>query len=94
MTGEYEYHAYISNSDETRELRCWVNNLMQEKFEMKRNLRLFLKQRDLPVGEIYATIDGATQKCRKIILVLSSEFLNLPECQYEISTAYEMFLGM
>jgi hypothetical protein len=62
---------------------------MREELEHRRGLNLFIHQRDmLGGGYITERIDEAMRRCRKTVLVLSSEFLASRTCLYEAWSAH------
>ena len=89
LNDDYEYDAFIAYSDETPEVRRWVNVTMQTELEQNRGLRLFLHQRDLLGGGLLLErIDDAMRRCRKTVLVLSPEFLRSRICLYQAWSAH------
>ena len=89
LNDDYEYDAFVAYSDETPEVRRWVNVTMQTELEQNRGLKLFLHQRDLlREGFLLERIDDAMRRCRKTVLVLSPEFLQSRICLYEAWSAH------
>ena len=89
LNDDCEYDAFIAYSDETPEVRRWVNVTMQTELERNRGVELFIHQRDLLGGGfLLERIDDAMRRCRKTVLVLSPEFLRSRVCLYQAWSAH------
>ncbi|MEW8547771.1 MAG: toll/interleukin-1 receptor domain-containing protein, partial [Candidatus Thiodiazotropha sp.] len=88
------YDAFVSYSghDEKFIIRELVPYLEEPKHN-REGFRLCLHHRDFPVGApIAETIISAVQTSKRIIIVLSDNFLKSEWCQYEFQTAHLQLL--
>ncbi|CAC5361301.1 SIGIRR [Mytilus coruscus] len=87
-----EYDAYVAYCDGDYN---WVYGPLRLFLEERRNYKLRLSDRDVLAGEhrLFA-ITNSIQKCRKIILVISKEFVNNDWAYHEATVGVEHFLGL
>ncbi|CAG2252692.1 unnamed protein product [Mytilus edulis] len=88
-----EYDAYVAYCDGDYE---WVYGPLRIFLEERRNFKLLLLDRgDVLAGEhrLFA-LNNSIQKCKKIILVISKEFVNNDWAYYEATVGIEHFLGL
>lgn len=83
---EFEYDAFIVYSSADKN---WVHNRLQEEIEENRGHKLFLYLREiLPYELLLDRLDQKMSECRKVILVLSAEFLKSEHCLYDALMAH------
>ncbi|XP_052083069.1 toll-like receptor 4 [Mytilus californianus] len=90
---ELEYDAYVAYCDGDYK---WVYGPLRLFLEERRNYKLLLQDRgDVISGQhrLFA-ISNAIPKCKKIILVISKEFVNNDWAYYEATVGIEHFLGL
>ena len=88
-----EYDAYVAYCDGDYE---WVYGPLRIFLEERRNYKLLLLDRgDVLAGEhrLFA-LNNSIPKCKKIILVISKEFVNNDWAHYEATVGIEHFLGL
>ncbi|VDI78666.1 Hypothetical predicted protein [Mytilus galloprovincialis] len=88
-----EYDAYVAYCDGDYE---WVYGPLRIFLEERRNFKLLLLDRgDVLAGEhrLFA-LNNSIPKCKKIILVISKEFVNNDWAYYEATVGIEHFLGL
>ncbi|VDI32391.1 Hypothetical predicted protein [Mytilus galloprovincialis] len=88
-----EYDAYVAYCDGDYE---WVYGPLRIFLEERRNYKLLLLDRgDVLAGEhrLFA-LNNSISKCKKIILVISKEFVNNDWAYYEATVGIEHFLGL
>ncbi|MEH2403854.1 TIR domain-containing protein [Nostoc sp.] len=83
----FAYDVFISYSTQDRE---WVQNKLLPDLE-KQGLRIWVDFRNLELGDSFATeIEQAVQTSRKILLILSPDYLNDVWTQLEQSVLYKL----
>ena len=84
-TTVYDYDAFVSfNVDDIK----WVQDKLIVELEQKRNLELCIHQRDFTPGlPIEENIVGAIERSRKVIMVLSANFVKSNWCHFEVHMA-------
>ncbi|XP_071147390.1 single Ig IL-1-related receptor-like [Mytilus edulis] len=90
---ELEYDAYVAYCDGDYK---WVYGPLRLFLEERRNYKLLLLDRgDVLAGEhrLFA-LSNSISKCKKIILVISKEFVNNDWAYYEATVGIEHFLGL
>ncbi|XP_063410644.1 toll-like receptor 4 [Mytilus trossulus] len=88
-----EYDAYVAYCDGDY---TWVYGPLRIFLEERRNYKLLLLDRgDVLAGEhrLFA-LNNSIPKCKKIILVISKEFVNNDWAYYEATVGIEHFLGL
>lgn len=76
------YDAYISYSDSPED-RKFVNFILKPQLERRRGYKLFLDDRDLlPRAEPSADLLVNLSRCRRLIVVLSDDFLGRAWCSH------------
>ncbi|CAG2252691.1 unnamed protein product [Mytilus edulis] len=88
-----EYDAYVAYCDGDYE---WVYGPLRIFLEERRNYKLLLLDRgDVLAGEhrLFA-LNNSISKCKKIILVISKEFVKNDWSYYEATVGIEHFLGL
>ncbi|XP_071147320.1 single Ig IL-1-related receptor-like [Mytilus edulis] len=88
-----EYDAYVAYCDGDYK---WVYEHLRIFLEERRNYKLLLLDRgDVLAGEhrLFA-LNNSIPKCKKIILVISKEFVNNDWAYYEATVGIEHFLGL
>ncbi|XP_063409058.1 toll-like receptor 5 [Mytilus trossulus] len=88
-----EYDAYVAYCDGDYQ---WVYGPLRLFLEERRNYKLLLLDRgDVLAGEhrLFA-LYNSIPKCKKIILVISKEFVNNDWAYYEATVGIEHFLGL
>ncbi|CAG2196220.1 unnamed protein product [Mytilus edulis] len=88
-----EYDAYVAYCDGDYK---WVYGPLRIFLEERRNYKLLLLDRgDVLAGEhrLFA-LNNSIPKCKKIILVISKEFVNNDWAYYEATVGIEHFLGL
>ncbi|XP_063409359.1 toll-like receptor 4 [Mytilus trossulus] len=88
-----EYDAYVAYCDGDYK---WVYGPLRLFLEERRNYKLLLLDRgDVLAGEhrLFA-LNNSIPKCKKIILVISKEFVNNDWAYYEATVGIEHFLGL
>ncbi|VDH94319.1 Hypothetical predicted protein [Mytilus galloprovincialis] len=88
-----EYDAYVAYCDGDYE---WVYGPLRIFLEERRNYKLLLLDRgNVLAGEhrLFA-LNNSILKCKKIILVISKEFVNNDWAYYEATVGIEHFLGL
>ncbi|XP_071147887.1 toll-like receptor 4 [Mytilus edulis] len=88
-----EYDAYVAYCDGDYE---WVYGPLRIFLEERRNYKLLLLDRgDVLAGEHRLfSLNNSISKCKKIILVISKEFVNNDWAYYEATVGIEHFLGL
>ena len=90
---DLHYHAYVAYNEESAEDTAWVmNNLQPNMEEGPEPLRLFLKGRDFRPGNLIDMIDENMNKSRKVVLVLSPNFVESEWCYHEMRMAHMRLL--
>ncbi|XP_052083074.1 toll-like receptor 4 [Mytilus californianus] len=89
-----EYDAYVAYCDSDYK---WVYGPLRLFLEERRNYKLLLSDRgdgDVHPGQNRLAISNSISKCKKIILVISNEFVNNEWANYEANVGIEHFLGL
>lgn len=83
----FAHDVFISSSPQDRE---WVQNELLPKLE-KQGLRIWVDFRNIELGDsLAAEIEQAVQTSRKILLILSPDYLNDVWTQFEQSVRYKL----
>ena len=88
-----QYHAYVAYNDESAEDTAWVMDDLRPNMENgPEPLRLFIKARDMRPGNLIDMIDRNMNQSRKVVLVLSPNFVESEWCYHEMRTAHMRLL--
>ena len=91
LENEYPYDVFISYGEEAD--GRWVVNEVIPYLENERNLRVCVHIRDFEVGKPIAdNIIDFLHQSRKVMLVLSKDFLESQWCRFEVQMAYHMMV--
>ena len=87
-----EYDAYVSYCDSDYD---WIKNHLFEFLEKRHKYRLFLYKRDGFAGlEKHSAFKESISKCKKIIYVISRDFINDIDSNQEFTMGQQHFLGL
>ncbi|CAC5367595.1 unnamed protein product [Mytilus coruscus] len=89
-----EYDAYVAYCDGDYK---WVYGPLRSFLEERRNYKLLLSDRgdgDVRPGQNRLAISSSISKCKKMILIISNEFVNNEWASYEASVGIEHFIGL
>ena len=85
---DYEYDAFILYSGQEED-RLWVHRVLVETLEKKYGMSLHIHLRDFPVGEYIANnVANAIEKSRKVVAVISPNFVRSQWCVEEVHLAH------
>ncbi|CAG2252693.1 unnamed protein product [Mytilus edulis] len=89
-----EYDAYIAYCEGDYK---WVYGPLRSFLEERRNYKLLLPDRgdgDVRPGQNRLAISYSISKCKKMILIISNEFVNNEWASYEATVGIEHFIGL
>ncbi|XP_071147330.1 uncharacterized protein [Mytilus edulis] len=89
-----EYDAYIAYCEGNYK---WVYGPLRSFLEERRNYKLLLSDRgdgDVRPGQNRLAISNSISKCKKMILIISNEFVNNEWTSYEATVGIEHFIGL
>ncbi|CAG2250855.1 unnamed protein product [Mytilus edulis] len=89
-----EYDAYIAYCEGDYK---WVYGPLRSFLEERRNYKLLLSDRgdgDVRPGQNRLAISNSISKCKKMILIISNEFVNNEWASYEATVGIEHFIGL
>ncbi|CAG2252673.1 unnamed protein product [Mytilus edulis] len=89
-----EYDAYVAYCDGDYK---WVYGPLRSFLEERRNYKLLLSDRgdgDVRPGQNRLAISNSISKCKKMILIISNEFVNNEWASYEAIVGIEHFIGL
>ncbi|XP_070569304.1 toll-like receptor 6 [Ptychodera flava] len=87
---EYDFDAFISFSEGDSE---WVDEQLQPFMEDELELRLCIHTRDFHGGkDIFTNIEDNIKKSKKIIFIVSENFVKSSYCDFEMRLAFSMML--
>ncbi|XP_071147380.1 single Ig IL-1-related receptor-like [Mytilus edulis] len=89
-----EYDAYVAYCEGDYK---WVYGPLRSFLEDRRNYKLLLSDRgdgDVRPGQNRLAISNSISKCKKMILIISNEFVNNEWASYEATVGIEHFIGL